>query len=126
MTENKSRRRLYLCHWHPEEAEELADALRPSGWEIKVIHNGDQLRPKKLREEPPLAFIISLRRLPSHGKKTAQFLWSAKWRREIPILFFDGVPEKVEALRDIYPEATFTSWEALTDVLTDLTSNEPG
>jgi hypothetical protein len=35
----------------------------------------------------------------------------------IPIVFFDGAPDKVGAIRKKFPAAHYTAWESLPDVL---------
>jgi hypothetical protein len=34
-----------------------------------------------------------------------------KWGREIPVVFFDGDPEKVATLKDQFPAAKFVAFE---------------
>src|ERR1051326_7776411 len=55
----------------------------------------------------PQAAVISLDRLPSHGRAYAEWLWQAKYRRTIPILFVGGKPDKIEATRAKFPNAVY-------------------
>jgi hypothetical protein len=107
---------LILVHWHAEEAEEFAAALREAGWKIQV--GMGELR--EVKTNPPTAVVISLRRLPSHGRVVADALWYTKWGRAIPIVFFDGEADKVEATRTKFPDARFVSWTKLPTVLKEL------
>lgn len=102
-----------LVHWDDKEAEQLAAPLRAKGWRVKV----GNFELKELKAAPPRAVLISLRRLPSHGREVADALWYTKWGRAIPIIFFDGVSEKVEATRKKFPTAQFTTWEDLPSLL---------
>ena len=77
---------------------------------------------KDLRAKPPAVMVISLRRLPSHGREVADALWFTKWGRAIPLIFLDGEPEKVDATRAKFPAATFVSYD---DVLQTLDSLPP-
>jgi hypothetical protein len=71
----------------------------------------------KISEPYPEAVVISLDRLPAHGRAVAEWLWEAKKRRQIRLIFAGGQPEKVEVAREKFPEAQFASWEELPAVL---------
>ena len=86
MARKKAKGHLVLVHWDAAEAEELATPLRAAGWQVKT----DRFELKDLKAAPPVAVLISLRRLPSHGREVADALWYTKWGRAIPIVFFDG------------------------------------
>ena len=68
----------------------------------------------------PDALVISLDRLPSHGRAVAEWFWEAKKRRSIPLIFVGGAPDKVERTREKFPEALFCDRSALRDVLRGL------
>src|ERR1700690_2972424 len=97
--------RIRVIHWKAEEAQALLELLRNAG------HQGEydeQLHPdgfSALRQYPPDAFVIDLSRLPSHGREVATFLRGRKTTREVPILFVDGVAERVAAIRKLLPDA---------------------
>jgi hypothetical protein len=75
---------------------------------------------REVKANPPTAVVISLRRLPSHGREVADVLWYTKWGRAIPIVFFDGQPDKVEATRAKFPAARFVDWAELPALLTEI------
>lgn len=104
-----------LVHWDDTEARKLAAALREHGWKVALWK--PTLKMSDIKKHPPTAVVISLRRLPSHGREVADALWYSKWGRMIPIVFFDGVPDKVSAIRKRFPAAHYTAWESLPDVL---------
>ena len=108
--------RLVLVHWDDKEAKSLAAELREAGWQVKV--GVPEL--KQLKADPPHAVVISLRRLPSRGREVADAIWYTKWGRAIPIIFFDGEPDKVEATRKKFPTALFTTWKSLQTTLESL------
>jgi len=58
-------------------------------------------------ETLPDIFVISLDRLPSHGRQYAQWLWEAKKRQHIPIVFVGGEDEKVKATQLKFPKAVY-------------------
>lgn len=116
MARKKTRGDLVLVHWDATEAKELAAPFREDGWQVKV----GNFELKDLKAKPPVAVLISLRRLPSHGREVADALWYTKWGRAIPIVFFDGASDKVEATRKRFPAAQFTTWEELPTLLPQL------
>lgn len=116
-------KRVFLIHWHKEEAAALAATLTALGWEVAVEHGSGETALKGIKAQPPRAVVISLRRLPSHGRETADALWATKWGRQIPIVFFDGAEDKVAALHQQFPAARFTTWEQLPGVLASLPEN---
>ena len=105
--------RIRLFHWKAEEAEGFIEALRASGHQVAY---DEKIRPglfPKIRASPPDAFVIALTRLPSHGREVAAFLRGSKATRHIPIVFVDGAPEKVDAIRRLMPDAAYTSLNRL-------------
>jgi FixJ family two-component response regulator len=111
---------LYLVHWNEAEAQELSSTLQEQGWRVTVHHSLGQFKMGELRQDPPAAILISLRRLPSHGREIADAIGSVIWGKQIPIIFMDGKPEKLPALQEQFPGAVFTTWENLVSALEDL------
>jgi CheY-like chemotaxis protein len=66
-----------------------------------------------LAANPPDAFVIDLSRLPSHGREVAMHLRLMKQTRRIPIVFVEGLGTKVEKIRELLPDAVYTTWERL-------------
>lgn len=122
MARARSRKALVLVHWHAEESMQMAGSLRELGWNVGV--GLPELR--DLRAKPPFAVLISLRRLPSHGREVADAIWYTQWGREIPILFIDGAPEKVAATRRKFPGAGYCAWEQLSERLAGLPARPSG
>jgi len=108
-TTDGRREAVVLVHWNDAEGVEMARSLEAAGWPVRV----GPFELKHLRAEPPLAVVISLRRLPSHGREVADALWFTKWGRAIPIVFVDGATDKVEATRAKFPAARYCVWEQL-------------
>lgn len=97
---------LILVHWHQEEAEHRAAALRAVGHDVQV-HWSQSERWTADRDRLPDGLVISLDRLPSHGRAVAEWWVEAKYRRERPLVFVDGAPEKVAAIREKFPDAHY-------------------
>ena len=106
-----------LFHWRADEAKPLIAALRAGGY--TVDYPGDKANGnwRSLRESPPLAAVIDLTRLPSHGRYVAAEIRATKSIRHIPIVFVDGDPEKVERIRKDLPDAVYTSRSRLVSAL---------
>jgi hypothetical protein len=120
MARKKPKGYVVLVHWNADEAKELAAPLKTHGWQVQL----GNFKLKDLKTKPPVAILISLRRLPSHGREVADAIWYTKWGRAIPIVFFDGAPDKVEATRKRFPAAQFTTWEKLPSLLPQLGRTE--
>ncbi len=101
--------RVRIVHWKAPEAGPLIEACRACGFEVEYddLKGGELV--KAIREKPPDAFVIDLTCLPSHGREVAIYLRRTKYARHIPLIFVDGAPEKVEAIRGHLPDATFTT-----------------
>ena len=95
---------LYV-HWNESEAGERAVGLMEAGYDLP-IHWGDR-QPPRLGDTLPDAVVISLDRLPSHGRAIAEWFWGGKRRRHVPILFEGGQRQKTEAARQQFPDAHF-------------------
>jgi len=53
--------------------------------------------------------VIDLNRLPSQGRDLGIALRTYKTTRQVPLVFVDGDPEKVARIREILPDAVYTS-----------------
>jgi hypothetical protein len=99
---------VYLVHWNAAEAEQRAGKLRDAGYVVDCR----PLTPavlRRLREDPPAAFVIDLGRLPSQGRDLGVGLRSYKSTRNVPLVFVGGDPEKVRRVRELLPDAVYTS-----------------
>ncbi|MGD9092536.1 MAG: DUF3052 family protein [Anaerolineales bacterium] len=113
-----------LIHWNDKEAAEKAKLLQNADYE--VIHrpiNPAEIR--YMRETPPEAVIIDLSRIPSQGRDMGINLRINKSTRKIPLVFIGGKAEKVEKVRELLPDATFTTWEQVLNDLPEAISNPP-
>lgn len=95
--------RVFYLHWNREEAERTAAAIKEAGHDVAFHWNTEDHA--QMRDFEPEIVVISLDRLPSHGRAVAEWFWEAKKRRSIPILFVGGSPEKVEATLAKFPAA---------------------
>lgn len=110
--------RLFYLHWNKTEAEERAAGLRALGHHVRVHWSTETTA--KLGDDLPEVFVISLDRLPSHGRAYAGWFWEAKKRQGIPIVFCGGQPEKVAVTRKQFPAAVYCAAEEVPQVVADL------
>ena len=96
--------RLRVVHWNAKEVEPLLEALSASGHTVELTASIGSGILKQMRALPPDAVVIDLSRQPSHEREVAVAIRAAKTLKHLPILFLDGEPEKVEAVRRILPD----------------------
>jgi hypothetical protein len=108
---------VFYVHWHDQEAAVHADDLRRAGHTVRYHSAPGGI---SVHNPLPSAMIISLDRLPSHGREIARWFWQAKKRRSIPLIFVGGPAEKIAALKLEFPHAVFCGRTALPSVLSNL------
>jgi hypothetical protein len=106
---------VFLIHWKKEEAEEIADSLRRHGHEVRThSHVGHTLN---WDGYAPDVFVVSLERLPSHGRAWAEWFWEAEKRRSTPLIFSGGAPHKTSDMKKQFHQAIFCSTAELPDAV---------
>jgi len=107
-----------VVHWKPEEADGGLALLRKAGHQVEVYsdHGGKGLA--KFKKAPPEVVVISLERLPSHGRHFAHWFRSTKATSGIPIVFVGGAEEKVAIARDLLPDALCCEWSRVRGTIT--------
>jgi hypothetical protein len=106
-------RQVRLIHWNAAEAEERADRLRAAGYKVvyKPLDGVAALR--ELWDNPSIAVVIDLGRLPSSGRDVALLLRQRKTTRHVPLVFVGGAPEKVTRVKKVLPDAVYTTWSQI-------------
>jgi len=105
-------RKLFFVHWNGLEALTLAEPLANHGFDV-VIHT----EPGKKVEsgvEPIDVAVVSLDRLPSHGRAMADWLITSKKTR---VVFVSGDPCKLEQVSTLFPTMQTCDWDELMAVL---------
>lgn len=105
--------RIFVLHWRPEEAETQIESLRGSGFDVRCERPVDASILKSLRAEPPDAVIIDLNRLPSQGRDFGIALRSSPATRRVPLIFAEGMPAKVDNVREFLPDARYAAWDSM-------------
>ncbi len=110
--------KIFYLHWNEAELNTLAAPLVKAGYEVSSHWSTETHA--KFGETLPDAVVISLARLPSHGRAVAEWFWEAKKRRHIPLIFAAGRPDKVKTMKAKFPKAIFCSAEEVLAVLARL------
>ena len=110
--------KLFYIHWNEEELEERLKPLRKLPLEISSHWNTNEVA--KFTDALPDIFVVSLDRLPSHGRQYIQWLWEAKKRQHIPVIFVDGKADKVEETKTKFPNARYCTSNTLVSVVENL------
>jgi CheY-like chemotaxis protein len=114
-----------LVHWKEGEVPERSERLEALGYEVDGTVPGTSIGVRALSAEPPIAFVIDLGRLPSHGLEVARSLRGSKALREIPIVFVDGKPDKVTMVEEQLPDASYADWDEIGAALEEAMANPP-
>lgn len=77
--------RLLVVHWKPEEAAEGLALLEQAGHGVEIYSAPGGAGMARFREEVPDVLLISLERLPSHGREAARWFRTTKATRSVPI-----------------------------------------
>lgn len=72
---------------------------------------------RDLAAHPPDAVVLDLAAQPSHGRDVGVALRVAAGTRRIPLVFAGGATEKVDRVRQVLPDATFTEWSRVRSAL---------
>jgi DNA-binding NarL/FixJ family response regulator len=112
-----SKGRLFYIHWNPTEAEARAASFREDGWEVRLEAKDGDRASRRILGDPPGVVVISLARLPSHGREIAAYLRSRKGGSEVPIVFVDGSEDAVGKATSKVPEAICTTSSELQVIL---------
>ena len=116
--------RVRLIHWDPAAATERGDDLRSLGFNVvDEPLNPEGLR--ALRQDPPKAIVIDLSRVPSQGRDMALGLRKHGATRNVPLVFVDGDPSKVARVRELLPDAAYTTWNMIGKMLHEVIAHPP-
>lgn len=107
--------KVFYVHWNEAELKERLAPLQKAGYDV-ASHWRTETH-ARFGETLPEAVVISLDRLPSHGRAIAEWFGEAKKRQHIPIIFAGGQPDKVKATKAKFPQATFCTTEETPAVL---------
>ncbi|MEP7357983.1 MAG: hypothetical protein ABI847_12125 [Anaerolineales bacterium] len=106
-----------LIHWDAPEAKARVARLQSMGYSATFQNRTGPELMRAIKANLPDAMLIDLSRLPSQGRDVAVALRISKPTRGIPIVFIDGLPEKVLVVRTTLPDAVYSTWTHLAEDL---------
>jgi hypothetical protein len=109
--------KLFLIQWDADEVQKRAEFLRAKGWDVEVEFEDGARACQRILARLPEAVVISLDRLPSHGRATALGLRESVAGKRCRLVFVDGKDEAVSKARARIPEAGFTTSSELESFL---------
>lgn len=116
--------RVFYVHWNRQEAGPTVRRLREAGHTVVCHHSTEQGAGarawKSIKGRPPDVLVVSLDRLPSHGRRVAAVTTETRRLADLPVVFVGGEREKVAVARREFPAARFTSPGRLAGVLAAL------
>ncbi|UCD37647.1 MAG: DUF3052 family protein [Fidelibacterota bacterium] len=113
-----------LIHWNPAEARKWAQSLWMMGYRVDC-EAMDQASLRAIKDDPPDVVVIDLSRLPAQGRDLGLTLRKAKATRQVPLVFVDGEPGKVDRIKELLPDATYTMWDHIYDSLNKAIATKP-
>lgn len=108
-------KKVFFIHFNEEELKEKIHPLKKAGY--KVDYHFSTETTANLKDNLPDVLVICLDRLPSHGRRYAEWMWEAKKRQHIPIVFCGGKPEMILPIKERFPAAIFCANEKLLETL---------
>ncbi len=116
--------RVRLVHWNAAEAWPRVEQLGAAGYAVDYDADSDDLL-RGVRAAAPVAFVIDLGRLPSHGTEIALAFRLRKATRDIPLVFVGGEADKIAKVRAVLPDAAYTTWGRIRSVLARVIAHPP-
>lgn len=116
--------RVQLVHWDKEQAEIRANQLREAGYEVNSKPLAADLL-RELKANPPEAIVIDLSRIPSQGRDLALTFRKQKSTRGVPLVFVGGEQEKVARIKELLPDALYTTWTKIRGALKKAIADPP-
>ena len=99
--------------------------LAALGYEATAYNRAGPNLLREIRDAMPSAVLIDLSRLPSQGRDVGVTLRINSVTRPIPLVFVDGLPEKVLVVKQTLPDAFYTTWTHLAGDLPVFLSRPP-
>ena len=110
-------KQILLIHWDAPEAAARVARLEAMGYAASFQNRTGPALLREIRDNLPSAVLIDLSRLPSQGRDVGVALRVGLVTRPIPLVFVDGLPEKVLIVRQTLPDAVYSTWTHLSEDL---------
>jgi CheY-like chemotaxis protein len=117
--------RVRYIHWKAGEAEQRAKPIEALGYAVEYDLPSGPTFLRQLSDDSPDAIVIDLSRVPSQGRDMALTIRQRKSTRHIPLIFLEGDSEKVARVKELLPDAVYTSWEQIGGALKQAIAHPP-
>lgn len=108
--------RLFYVHWDKDEALAACRGLREAGFNVRYEAESGDVVYKEVKKTPPDALVVSLAKLPTHGRRVVSSL-QTKALQDLRVIFVGGEDEVVADTRREFPDAVYCSWAQLKQTL---------
>jgi len=108
-------KKILFIHFSEAELKEKIQPLKKAGYKVEYHFSTETTA--NFKDNLPDVLVICLDRLPSHGRRYAEWLWEAKKLQHIPVVFCGGTPEKVLITKEKLPKAIYCSNDKLLTIL---------
>jgi CheY-like chemotaxis protein len=105
--------RVRLFHWKAAEAAHYIAELKAAAHVVEYQEHFQTELLRACRKSPPDAFIVDLSRLPAQGREIAIALRQSPATRNVPVIFCQGAPEKIQTTRQHLPDAVYCKLSSL-------------
>jgi hypothetical protein len=105
--------RIRFVHWNKAEAKAKAENIQAFGYDVDCEPFDGPPTLRKMREHPPAAVVIDLSKSPSRGRDVGVALWHYASTRHVPLVFVEGDAQKVERIKELLPDAVYTTWNRI-------------
>ncbi|MFI5203227.1 MAG: hypothetical protein ACHQF2_01935 [Flavobacteriales bacterium] len=109
---------IFYLHWDEQELKARIKPLKELG--LKIHSHWSTKETAKWGDSLPDIFVVSIDRLPSHGRQYVEWLWEAKKRQHIPVIFVGGQPDKIAQTKSKFPKAIYCTNEQLVEKLNNM------
>ena len=117
--------RIRLIHWDKAEARIKAEKIRVSGYEVDCEPFDGPPALRAMREHPPVAVVVDLTKSFSRGRDAGIALRYCATSRHVPLVFVEGDPQKVARIKELLPDAVYTTWPRIRNALKRAIANPP-
>ena len=117
--------RIHIVHWNAQEAAARAALLGDAGYEVVVSTAANLVPLRAIGAHPPDAIVIDLTWLPSQSRDVAISLRVSRATRRVPLVLVGGAVEAVARLRQLLPDANYTTWDEIGSAVAHALENPP-
>jgi len=102
-----------LIHRRSKTGTERVERLRALGYDVDDEPFAGVRSLVRMAAAPPDVVVIELGHAPSQGRDVAIAIRERKGTRRVPLVFVDGDPAKVDAIRALLPDAVYAPWDKI-------------